>query len=703
MKTKKIVVVSFTVGALLVISDFAFSDLSIFTDLTNAVQTIREIRLTSDGTDSGAKLANLNYDGQGSISFSWNILSPWINSRWSWSRAVAVFSTAIWYEAVAIWERAVSIWLNSTANGDYSTALWVYTTSNGAYSTSMWRSTQANGRYSTAMWRWSLASWHSSLAVWESTIAIWESSVAIWKNNVVDADKIFIIWNWMSDIARSNALTLDYSGNLRVSGSILASRYCDENWANCKSITDMWWAWTWWGFTGWSSSSLRLTWAGNHIYYNSWNVGIWTNTPTKSLDVSGDVIFGWKSLNMRFYIFAWILNPWYAGISLNPNPSLNSYSGGTVYINKDVVWDTKIQSNLTTIASFYRDNRIELLNSTSVWIYSVAMWEYTQANWYASTSMWSWTKANWQYSVAMWYANVASGYGSVSIWNYTFASWIYSTAIWKSTRAIGYASTTMWRDTQATWNHATAMWFGTEALGNSSTAMWDITQANWFAATAMWSATQANWSDSTAMWYNTQANWSFSTAMWVNTRANWQYSTTMWYNTKSNWIYSVAMWQLSEANWESSLAAWHYVIASWNYSAVFGRYNVIDSTKLFIVWNWTSPGVRINVLALDTNWNLSIAWTLSQNSDKKFKKNIKILDNASDIFKLNGYVYNMKSDDSKQMWLIAQEVQKIYPELVSKNSNDELSVNYIWLIAPMLEVIKNQEKRIQALEKKCSN
>ncbi len=66
--------------------------------------------------------------------------------------------------------------------------------------------------------------------------------------------------------------------------------------------------------------------------------------------------------------------------------------------------------------------------------------------------------------------------------------------------------------------------------------------------------------------------------------------------------------------------------------------------------------------------------------------------------KLNGYTYNWidkTKDNDLQFGLLAQEVQKVYPELVKQNPAGELSVNYTGLIPVLLESVKEQQQQIE--------
>jgi Chaperone of endosialidase len=83
---------------------------------------------------------------------------------------------------------------------------------------------------------------------------------------------------------------------------------------------------------------------------------------------------------------------------------------------------------------------------------------------------------------------------------------------------------------------------------------------------------------------------------------------------------------------------------------------------------------------------------LIQTSDRRLKKDFSLLNNSlSDIYQLKGYHYKWieasKSQDL-QTGLIAQEVQKIFPELVQTDEKGFLSVNYIGLIPHLIEAVK---------------
>ena len=105
---------------------------------------------------------------------------------------------------------------------------------------------------------------------------------------------------------------------------------------------------------------------------------------------------------------------------------------------------------------------------------------------------------------------------------------------------------------------------------------------------------------------------------------------------------------------------------------------------------------------VQANGNATLAGVLTQNSDETLKKNIEPIANASHLLQqLHGYRYQWKdenADAEKQLGLLAQEVQKVLPELVKEGENGKLGVNYSGLIPVLLEALKEQRSEIDQLK-----
>jgi hypothetical protein len=96
-------------------------------------------------------------------------------------------------------------------------------------------------------------------------------------------------------------------------------------------------------------------------------------------------------------------------------------------------------------------------------------------------------------------------------------------------------------------------------------------------------------------------------------------------------------------------------------------------------------------------------------SDKRLKENIKpLVGTLNKILKLQGvefdYINKKQFTDKHQIGVIAQEVEKIYPEVVTTDSKTGFkAVAYDHLIAPVIEAVKALYNRIMGIESHQSN
>jgi hypothetical protein len=114
------------------------------------------------------------------------------------------------------------------------------------------------------------------------------------------------------------------------------------------------------------------------------------------------------------------------------------------------------------------------------------------------------------------------------------------------------------------------------------------------------------------------------------------------------------------------------------------------------------------VLAVFNGGNAQLSGTLTQSSDRRLKTNIESLDASTTLAaleQLDPVTFNWIDHDkgnATQIGFIAQDVQKLFPDLVSTTSptaltpDGTLGVNYIGFIAPII-------KSIQALVEKINS
>jgi type II secretory pathway pseudopilin PulG len=87
------------------------------------------------------------------------------------------------------------------------------------------------------------------------------------------------------------------------------------------------------------------------------------------------------------------------------------------------------------------------------------------------------------------------------------------------------------------------------------------------------------------------------------------------------------------------------------------------------------------------------------NSDETLKDHIREVDGWAVISKLKPKAYEFKKDGRKSMGLIAQDVEKEFPELVRTDPETGLkSVNYIDLISPLIDTVQELKGQVGRLE-----
>jgi hypothetical protein len=90
------------------------------------------------------------------------------------------------------------------------------------------------------------------------------------------------------------------------------------------------------------------------------------------------------------------------------------------------------------------------------------------------------------------------------------------------------------------------------------------------------------------------------------------------------------------------------------------------------------------------------ATDFNSTSDKNLKTNIqKIPDPLDKVLQLNGYTFNWKETNKESVGVIAQELEEIFPQLVSGVS--QKSVNYNGIIAVLIESIKELNQKVEDL------
>jgi len=96
---------------------------------------------------------------------------------------------------------------------------------------------------------------------------------------------------------------------------------------------------------------------------------------------------------------------------------------------------------------------------------------------------------------------------------------------------------------------------------------------------------------------------------------------------------------------------------------------------------------------------LADAWTVR--SSRRFKTNIQPLEGAlQKVERLQGMSYQRKTDGTHEIGLVAEDVNRVVPEVVSRDpdTHEVQGVDYSRLAALLIEAVKSQQAEIRQLK-----
>lgn len=335
-------------------------------------------------------------------------------------------------------------------------------------------------------------------------------------------------------------------------------------------------------------------------------------------------------------------------------------------------------------------------NNSNVGAHSVAFGYNTIADGDFSFAHGENTSALGSYSVAFGNSNVASG-------SKAFVGG-------KSNTASGPSSVAFGENNTSSGTYSTALGFTTIADGDASIALGESSE------------TGANANGSMAAGFKSLAYGKYSFALGEQSQTNTtaQASLASGYRSNTYGKYSFAS--------GDNVAAVSYA------EVAFGRYNTISggtdmlawnvNDRIFVIGNGTDGANRKNALvvlksgfvgigidiptnALDVAGSITATGTITQVSDQRYKKDITdVSPFLSKVLELRPVTYNWKKDeypnmrfaDKNQIGLIAQEVEKVTPELVETDINGFKSVDYAKLSVLLLKAMQEQNAEIEQLK-----
>ena len=193
-----------------------------------------------------------------------------------------------------------------------------------------------------------------------------------------------------------------------------------------------------------------------------------------------------------------------------------------------------------------------------------------------------------------------------------------------------------------------------------------------------------------------------------NSAGTW--AVAMGYSTEASGSRSTAMGSDTTASGTRSTAMGFYTTASDYASLVIGQYNSSGSSvtnnatsfntanTAFVIGNGTlgslSDAFKVMFNGDTTVSNdLTVSGDVVISSDARLKSNIVSLGSTlPKLLQIDGKSYEMKG--KQKIGVLAQEIQEVFPELVSEDDNEMLAVNYQGLVPVLINALKEQESKI---------
>ena len=370
-------------------------------------------------------------------------------------------------------------------------------------------------------------------------------------------------------------------------------------------------------------------------------------------------------------------------------------------------------------------------------------------------------------AIAMGGYTTASGDFTTAMGRYTTASGNRATAMGGNTTASGIYSTTMGYDTTASGTYSTAMGYDTTASGTVSTAIGDQTTASDYASlvigqynssgSSATSATSFSTSNTAFVIGNGTASNAKSDAFKVMFNGDAYISSSLYLGgtavtstaAELNYVDGVTSniqtqldsKQATITGAATTIATDDLTVSRALTSNGSGKVEVsaVTSTelgyldgvtsnvqtqldsKLSSSGNITTGGNIVipdsgnigstsdtDAITIANSGNVTFGQDVTVNgdvvisSDARLKSNIVSLGaTLSKLLLIDGKSY--EKDGKQRIGVLAQEIQEVFPELVTEDDNEMLAVNYQGLVPVLINALKEQDKIIKRQEERLAN
>jgi len=177
--------------------------------------------------------------------------------------------------------------------------------------------------------------------------------------------------------------------------------------------------------------------------------------------------------------------------------------------------------------------------------------------------------------------------------------------------------------------------------------------------------------------------------------------------TTAGWKKAIEIDSGAVLKWQANSGGWRHGIGQTTDGLYFGRAQVDDNSGA-ITYNmfigdsgnvgigYTFPGTY-KLYVNGTGYLNAAAWVYG--SDKRLKKNISYLKNGLNIIEqLKPVKFDYIQGDKRQVGFIAQEVEKVLPDIVIKGQDGMLGSRTDSIIPYLVKAIQEQQQEIQALK-----
>ena len=246
-------------------------------------------------------------------------------------------------------------------------------------------------------------------------------------------------------------------------------------------------------------------------------------------------------------------------------------------------------------------------------------------------------------------------------------------------------------------------WDGTQQQVEIILQQWELTQQQVDIFLQQWDMTQKQVEILLQQWVVAQQQVEEFPQQWDNgTTASGDNSTAMGMNTTASDFGSLVIGQYNSSG-SSATSASDRFFSTANTAFVIGNGadtdNKADAFKVMFNGDTTIGN------------DLTVSGDVVVSSDARLKANIVSLGaTLAKLLLIDGKSYTMKKDGKQKIGVLAQDIQKVFPELVSTDDRDMLAVNYQGLVPVLINALKEQdgkmkeqEERLERLEAIISN